>query len=117
MIKYQVYTDPFHNVKRLDMFQFDGKPMHPMFLAASPPQMLPTQTLNPTTAATGAAATKGAMMKREVERERIMGSVRMTPVSEIEEVEVDNKDADRWFWAGIGLVGVGTLMWLAPTSR
>lgn len=35
-------------MKRLDLYKFDGSPMNPMFLAYSPPQMLPTITMNPT---------------------------------------------------------------------
>jgi len=42
-------------MQRLNLFQYDGAPMNPMWLAYSPtPQMLPTSTLNPTQA-TGAA--------------------------------------------------------------
>ena len=40
---------------------FDGTPIHPLFLAYSPPQMLPTVTMNPTQAP--AAAT--GKVKRE----------------------------------------------------
>src|SRR5689334_16118379 len=47
---------------RLDLYQFDGTPMNPLFLAYSPPQMLPTITMNPTKAA--AAPTGGAKAKR-----------------------------------------------------
>lgn len=43
-------------MQRLNLFQYDGAPLNPMWLAYSPtPQMLPTKTLNPTQA-TGAAA-------------------------------------------------------------
>jgi len=46
-------------MQRLNLFQSDGAPMNPMWLAYSPtPQMLPTNTLNPTQA-TGAAKSTG----------------------------------------------------------
>jgi hypothetical protein len=43
---------------RLDLYMFDGSPLNPMFLAYSPPVMLPTVTLNPTATATAAATGK-----------------------------------------------------------
>lgn len=60
--KWQVYIDPYTKMTRLDLYQFDGTPMNPLFLAYSPPQMLPTITMNPTAAA--AAPTAGAKAKR-----------------------------------------------------
>ncbi|KAH8804964.1 chaperone for protein-folding within the ER, fungal-domain-containing protein [Xylogone sp. PMI_703] len=53
MQKWQVYTDPYTKLTRLDLYKFDGSPMNPMFLAYRPPQMLPTSTLNPTATPTG----------------------------------------------------------------
>ncbi|RAL66303.1 hypothetical protein DID88_005973 [Monilinia fructigena] len=61
MQKYQVYTDPYTKLTRLDLYQFDGTPVNPMFLAYSPALMLPTETLNPTSKA---ASTSTSKMKR-----------------------------------------------------
>ena len=61
---WRVYTDPYHNVKRLDLEEFDGTPMNPMFLAYNPPQMLPTSTLNPTPTAT---ASRKGRVKRDLD--------------------------------------------------
>ena len=61
---WRVYTDPYHNVKRLDLEEFDGTPMNPMFLAYNPPQMLPTSTLNPTPTAT---ASRKDRVKRDLD--------------------------------------------------
>jgi len=58
MQKWQVYTDPYTKLTRLDLYQFDGSPMNPMFLAYSPPQMLPTTTLNPTATPTATSKMK-----------------------------------------------------------
>ena len=66
--KWQVYVDPYTKLTRLDLYKFDGSPMNPMFLAYSPPQMLPTVTMNPTsTAAASASATAKAKSKRSLE--------------------------------------------------
>jgi hypothetical protein len=53
--KWQVYVDPYSKMTRLDLYGFDGSKMNPMYLAYSPPVMLPTQTLNPTPSATASA--------------------------------------------------------------
>lgn len=122
--KYAVYIDPYHNVKRLDLYQFDGKPMNPMFLQYSPPQMLPTQTLNPTSSATGAAATKTAskFKKRGVgghfdgeqyhienpNNKKNMGTADKDP---------DSFDADSLWYLSIGMIGIGSIMYMMPASR
>ncbi|QSZ33841.1 hypothetical protein DSL72_005414 [Monilinia vaccinii-corymbosi] len=59
--KFQVYTDPYTKLTRLDLYQFDGTPLNPMFLAYRPALMLPTETLNPTSSARATASSK---MKR-----------------------------------------------------
>jgi len=64
MQKWQVYIDPYTKMTRLDLYAFDGKKMNPMFLAYSPPVMLPTQTMNPTP--TASASTTGSSKKRDL---------------------------------------------------
>lgn len=44
---FSVYEDPYHEEQRLDLYAFDGAPMHPMYLTYNPPEMLPSSTLNP----------------------------------------------------------------------
>jgi len=62
----QVLVDPYNQRWRLNLFEWDGTPVNPMWLAMNPPQMLPTQTLNPTgnVTATGAVQTATAKIKR-----------------------------------------------------
>jgi hypothetical protein len=108
---YQVYTDPFHNVPRLDLFKFDGSPMQPLYLVFSPPQMLPTQTLNPTTGAP--TATGNSKVKRDEAQHILMGKGKPSIVPETPSVLFD---ADRWWWAGVGLTALGTVMYMLPTS-
>ncbi|TVY90352.1 Protein rot1 [Lachnellula willkommii] len=64
MTKWQVYIDPYTKMTRLDLYEFDGSKMNPMFLAYSPPVMLPTQTMNPTPSATASAT--GGSKKRDL---------------------------------------------------
>ena len=103
---YNVYTDPYHNVKRLDLLKFDGSPMNPMFLMYSPPQMLPTSTLNPTATPT---ATSQSRVKRDLDS---MG----------EETQPLNKDAilrpkgsynaDTVWWTGVCFTALGGLIYM-----
>lgn len=47
---YLVQLDDYYGKYQLQLYQSDGKPMQPLFLAYRPPLMLPTITLNPTDA-------------------------------------------------------------------
>ncbi|KIW34080.1 uncharacterized protein PV07_00880 [Cladophialophora immunda] len=112
---YQVLTDAFHNVPRLNLYQFDGSPMQPMYLMYSPPQMLPTQTLNPTSAP---SATGKSRVKRtdggDGDQEVLQPLNRDSHI--IKQQPADFYNADRWWWAGVGLTALGTVMYMLPTS-
>ncbi|KAG9771557.1 ROT1-like protein, partial [Aureobasidium melanogenum] len=119
---YEVLTDPYHNVKRLNLFKFDGSPMQPMYLAATPPQMLPTQTLNPTSGAptaTGKSRVKrsseggdGAADTDTQEQQRLVAPMNKNTVFKPK----DPVNPDRWWWAGVGLTALGTALYMLPTS-
>lgn len=78
-----------------------------MYLVYSPPQMLPTTTLNPLTA----TATPTSKQKRSLEHE--------VPLNWKAKLE-SNKDvvqhinADRLWWVGLGMTGLGGLLYLGP---
>jgi len=104
-------TDPFHNIMRLNLYGFDGTPMHPMFLSNKPPQMLPTQTLNPTPTATatgGAKATGNSRIKRDVTGQQIMGPLNKN----VKFYNNDPIDADKWWWIGLGMTAIGGVAYL-----
>ncbi|KAI9368701.1 protein rot1 [Aspergillus egyptiacus] len=94
--KYNSFTvtvDPYYDSLRLDLHAFDGSPMHPMYLAYQPPEMLPTMTLNPL---------EPTRAKRHAERDAdVSPGVR----------ESFNKDhlvdPDRWLWVGIAMSAMG----------
>ncbi|KAI9824048.1 MAG: Reversal of tor2 lethality [Thelocarpon impressellum] len=105
--RYEVITDPYHNVQRLNLYKFDGSPMIPMYLAFKPPQMLPTVTMNPTATATGSTQSTGSgKSKRNFEEipwplnHQVM-SKRRAPI-----------DADKWWWVGVGMTGLGAVGYL-----
>jgi len=95
--RYEIVLDEYHNVARLNLYQFDGSPMIPMYLAYNPtPEMLPTQTLNPTSTPT----TK--MRKRDI-----------SAAKEFFQPTTDTLlDPDRWWWFGVGMTTVGTLLYV-----
>lgn len=84
--------------------------MNPMFLAYSPPQMLPTQTLNPTTAG-GASAkpTSKIRVKREPEPGHPTRSKILYPMS--------FENYDRVWWLGVLLIGIGSMMFMWPEHK
>ncbi|GAD95896.1 hypothetical protein CIMG_08168 [Paecilomyces variotii No. 5] len=97
--QYEVQTDKFHNVLRLNLYQFDGTPVIPMYLVYRPPQMLPTQTLNPTAqkpAATGKS-------KRDISDEETI-----EPLNKHAFVKRSEPDTmDKWWWFGLFMTSVG----------
>lgn len=110
MEKYALSIDKFHNVPRLDLFQFDGSPQQPLYLAYSPPQMLPTTTLNPT-----ATATATGKAKRADPQVRLQSDEPMNKDAIIHPSEPYN--ADKIWWAGVGLIAVGSALYMYPTSK
>ena len=99
---------------RLNLFQFDGSPQIPLYLVYNPPEMLPTQTLNPTSSATPAATAKSRVVRRDMpdmSGERIelkSANAILTPK--------DPYNADTWWWVGVGMTALGTIMYMMPTS-
>jgi hypothetical protein len=95
---------------RLDLYQFDGSPMNPMFLAYSPPVMLPTQTMNPTATATAAGAT--GKVKRGQEQF-------VAPLNKDSHIHAPEKlpllhriDLNLVWWTGIAMIVFGGTAYL-----
>jgi len=103
--RYEVFTDPYHNIPRLNLYQFDGSPIMPLYLVYSPPQMLPTKTLNPLTTATSGGAKATSKFKRSADgftlpmNHKVLGK-RHEPIA-----------ADRIWWFGVFLTGSGALLY------
>lgn len=104
--KYEVVTDRFSNTKRLNLFAFDGAPLNPMYLVYQPPQMLPTQLLNPTSAsATEAKQTNSVPAKRHLEN---LKSVQMPLKTEVfSYTGWYTPNADWLWWFGTGITALG----------
>jgi hypothetical protein len=98
--RYASYIDPYHGIPRLDLFQFNGAPLPPMYLVYNPPQMVPTKQLHPPEDAN----TTTRRMKRSLE-------LKLLPKA----ISVDEQsvwlDRDTWWWVGLGMTGVGSLLY------
>ena len=104
--KYEVVTDKFSNAQRLNLFAFDGAPLNPIYLAFLPPQMLPTQPLNPTsTSATAAEKTSSIPSKRDI----VDGKIVQMPMKpeDFSRTEWCTPNADRLWWFGAGITALG----------
>ncbi|KAK4499247.1 hypothetical protein PRZ48_009760 [Zasmidium cellare] len=107
--QYDVLTDPYHGIQRLNLYEFDGTPMQPMYLVYSPPEMLPTTTLNPTTA----TATATGKSKRGLDQEvPINWKLNFEQKQAGDMVHTIN--ADRLWWIGLAFTGIGGLLYFGP---
>ena len=106
---YELLTDSYSKAPRLNLFAFDGAPLNPMYQVYKPPTMLPTQTLNPTTAAatrgaTATASTTGKVKRSLFEEDGDFGA----PLNR--NVLIKRKEpvnADKWWWIGAGMTAIG----------
>ena len=99
---YEVLKDEYNNQQRLNLFQFDGAPQNPMWLAYSPtPQMLPTKTLNPTDATGSAKPTNKAKRGLEGVSEPLSWNVRGKQDPWL------YRNADFIWWTAVGMTAVG----------
>ncbi|KAF2705542.1 hypothetical protein K504DRAFT_387780 [Pleomassaria siparia CBS 279.74] len=100
--RYTVSTDSYNNKTRLDLYQFDGSPMMPLYLAMSPPEMLPTSTLNPLTTSTPGGAKSTSKVKRSE-----------LPLNHnvFEKRTVQMQRADSVWWFGMFLTASGGVLY------
>ncbi|CAA9961788.1 hypothetical protein PTMSG1_05165 [Pyrenophora teres f. maculata] len=96
--KYEyVASDQYHKIPRITLYKWDGAPMMPLYLAMTPPTMLPTTTLNPLVTQTAAPkAKRGELpMNHEVLFKRTPGTVK----------------ADQWWWFGVFMTAGGSVLY------
>jgi hypothetical protein len=110
--QYDIQTDTYHNgVNRLDLFEWDGTPMMPLYFVQSQPLMLPTTTLHPTNTPTGknqqASATGSNKAKRGLADEGFPINFKTMKVNP---PQVSGY-ADAWWWVGAVMTGVGGVLY------
>lgn len=95
--KYQVSISSYHGRYMLQIYQFDGSKMQPLYLAYKPPTMLPTYPLNPTDSAKPHGSLR-KRVKRSLENQYRTNAVR----------EFSSPAFDRFWWIMVGALGVGS---------
>lgn len=113
--RYEVITDPYHNVLRLNLYEHDGTPMQPMYIAAQPPEMLPTTTLDAaaSTATSEPKAKRTAMAKRGLSDDPYEIPMHWRADNDGRQI-VTHINADRLWWIGVGMTGLGGILYLGP---
>lgn len=107
--KYEVLVDDYYGRYRLNLYQFDGTPMAPMYLVYKPPQMLPTQTMNPT--GDGSSSSK---KRRGIDDRSVRNKVRraLKNRSRTDAKRQHSANYDTIWWAGISMMAAGTVGWI-----
>ncbi|KAL8709303.1 MAG: hypothetical protein Q9220_005896 [cf. Caloplaca sp. 1 TL-2023] len=103
--QYEVLINPYDKATRLNLFGWDGAPMNPMYLVYKPPQMLPTQTLNPTStpAAKRTQPSGTSKSKRDLAGDED-GLVQEALNRKALLRQKDSTYADRFWWLDVGEV-------------
>ena len=110
---YRVEEDNYKKVQRLTLFQWDGTPVIPLYLAYSPtPMMLPTTTLNPTATSKSKAKRSLSTETEEEEEEEVIPM--NINAKHIKRGIVNEKgiDAGLLWWTGIGMTVFGGVAYM-----
>lgn len=95
--KYQVSISDYHGRYMLQIYQFDGSPMQPLYLAYKPPMMLPTGALNPTDNSEPTKASVRKRVRRSLENQYRTNAVRET-----------SPFFEKFYWVGVVVLGAGS---------
>merc|ERR1712098_49362 len=98
----------------LDLYQFDGSPIQPMYLAFTPPKMLPTITMNPTTASAGKKAkrTAGADPEADHGYDVPLNKDAIHMKRDFEQPLLHRVDLNMVWWTGVGMTLFGGVAYL-----
>ncbi|ODV80767.1 uncharacterized protein CANTADRAFT_47055 [Suhomyces tanzawaensis NRRL Y-17324] len=93
---YQVQVDDYNGKMSLQIYQFDGSMMQPLYLAYKPPLMLPTAALNPTDSASETKTSLRKRVKRSLENKYRTNAFKDTNTDKF----------DKYWWGSVALLGV-----------
>lgn len=97
--KFQVQVSSYHGRYQLQIYQFDGSKMQPLYLTYRPPLMLPTYALNPTDKASETKSSLRRRVKRSLENQ-----YRTTAVKEF-----STSKFDFYWYLSVTLLGGATI--------
>lgn len=95
---YQVSVNSYNGRDMLQIYQFDGSPMQPLYLAYKPPMMLPTSALNPTNSASETSSSLSRRVKRSLENQYRTNAVK----------RFSSDSFDKIWWCSVGALGFGS---------
>ncbi|RLV93113.1 Protein ROT1 [Spathaspora sp. JA1] len=101
---YQVYIDPYHGRYTLQIYQFDGSKMQPLYLAYKPPVMLPTYALNPIDDESTTATSLPQQQKVKRNIKRSLENQYRTNAKR----DVYNEKFDKYWWVSVGCLGLAS---------
>ncbi|KAF1982631.1 hypothetical protein K402DRAFT_397354 [Aulographum hederae CBS 113979] len=117
--RYEYLIDPYHQIPRLNLYQFNGAPLQPLYLAFKPPEMVPTTTLHPTATASGSGAATAATSAAAGKSKRCVGQPSEDTDDLIHKLRKRAQwqskqplfNGDRWWWFGVGMTGLGGFLY------
>ncbi|ABN67755.1 suppressor of tor2 [Scheffersomyces stipitis CBS 6054] len=95
---YQVFVDSYHGRYTLQIYQFDGSMMQPLYLAYKPPLMLPTYALNPTDAASKTKSSLRRRVKRSLENQYRTNAVK----------DIAGENFEKYWWISVACLGAAS---------
>ncbi|QLQ81348.1 hypothetical protein HG537_0F01090 [Torulaspora globosa] len=110
---FNVQIDDYHGIYRLQLYQFDGSPMQPLYLAYRPPMMLPTETLNPTATSDAAHSTDSAKSKRSLRQFVRRSLENKYKTNAVKKNPTGILNSDTFWYLSAGMVGIGSLLFLS----
>ena len=118
--------DSYKMRDRLDLYEWDGTPLMPMWLAFRTPVLLPTRTLKPTSDVstvgnvrpTATSVWESVQVKRQTESRLLMAAFRSrTLLTFIHGLGSAPSYSSRSFWVGVGFSGVGSCLMVLVWSK
>lgn len=115
-LSFDVSIDAYHGVYKLQMYQYNGAPIQPLYLAYRPPLMLPTETLNPTDVGASStdssyASTSGSIQKRSL-RDTVKRSLENRHKTNAKKTYQGILNSSAFWFVCTGIIGVGSVMFL-----
>ncbi|KAI5955621.1 ROT1 [Candida jiufengensis] len=106
---YQKFVDPYHGRWTLQIYQFDGSKMQPLYLAYQPPLMLPTYALNPTDSASETASTlrnSNSNSKRSIKNKLKRSLENSYRTNAIKKNYFEDSKFDNYWWGSVICLGL-----------
>lgn len=110
--RFEVWVDLYYGRYRLDMYQFDGTPITPMYLVYRPAQMLPTVTMNPgvkdkINGASNAKRDVNAPIRERIRRS-LINRYRTSATRDLPQNDLYNSV----WWGGVSMMALGAAGWI-----